>query len=117
MILLSIVHDFIIFVEIESQIRDIHVHLLGYKGDFRAAAIDLVLTDIDMPDINGFEMIRRLKQTSTHVQFIAMSGGYSIESVKKVADLLGARHTFKKPLHMPNLLTAIHQVTHPKQPQ
>ena len=82
-----------------------------------AAAIDLVLTDIDMPDINGFEMIRRLKQTSTHVQFIAMSGGYSIESVKKVADLLGARHTFKKPLHMPNLLTAIHQVTHPKQPQ
>ena len=84
---------------------------------FEGAAIDVVLTDIDMPDINGYEMIRRLKQTSTRAHFIAMSGGPSIESVKKVAHLLGASHTFKKPLDMSDLLATIHQVTSPNQPQ
>lgn len=84
---------------------------------FQGAAIDLVLTDIVMPNINGLEMMRRLKQASIHAQFIAMTGGRGIESVRKLAALLGARYTFKKPLDLPNLLTAIHQVTHPPQPQ
>ena len=84
---------------------------------FQGGAIDLVLTDIDMPDMNGLEMIRRMKQVSTQVPIIAMTRASRFESVKKMAALLGARHVFEKPLDMPNLLTAIDQLTHQEQPQ
>jgi CheY-like chemotaxis protein len=78
-------------------------------------AFDLVLTDIELPDISGFEVIRQLKKASTHASIIVVSGSHKIEFVKDVAELLGARFTFKKPLDVSKLTAMIQQVTNPQE--
>ncbi|CAH0540713.1 response regulator [Vibrio marisflavi] len=52
----------------------------------------LVITDVMMPEIDGFELITQLRQSHT-MPIIAMSGGFrnaDSGSVLKVADSLGA---------------------------
>lgn len=41
---------------------------------FIAEPFDLVLTDIDMPGLNGNELIRFLKSSAPHVPVVAISG-------------------------------------------
>ena len=77
-------------------------------------AFDIVLTDIDLPDISGFEVIRQLKKASTHANIIVVTADRKIEFVKDVAEQLGARFTFKKPLDVSKLVSMIQQVTDPK---
>ena len=80
-------------------------------------AFDIVLTDIDLPDISGFEVIRQLKKASTHANIIVVTADRKIEFVKDVAEQLGARFTFKKPLDVSKLVSMIQQVTDPQEPR
>ncbi|MBH0202109.1 MAG: response regulator [Nitrospira sp.] len=79
----------------------------GRQGldQFRAHQVDLVLTDLDMPEMNGLEVIMELTRAFLNVKVIAMSGR-SAEELQK-AKLLGARHTLPKPLDLHAMLRAI----------
>ena len=72
---------------------------------FHAHPVDLVLTDLEMPEMNGLEVILALTQAFLDVKVIAMSG-VSSDDLQK-AKLLGARHTFSKPLDLPALLRTV----------
>ncbi len=72
---------------------------------FQAQPVDLVLTDLEMPEMNGLDLILELTRTFLNVKVIAMSG-LSTEKLQ-TARLLGARQTFAKPLNLPELLHAI----------
>jgi CheY-like chemotaxis protein len=80
-------------------------------------AFDIVLMDIDLPDISGFEVIRQMKKASTRENIIVVTGDHKIEFVKDVAEQLGARFTFKKPLDVSKLVSMIQQVTDPLKPR
>ena len=67
--------------------------------------MDLVLTDLEMPEMNGLDLILELIRTFLNVKVIAMSG-LSTEKLQ-TARLLEARQTFAKPLNLPELLHAI----------
>lgn len=60
---------------------------------------ELVITDLNMPDMDGFEIIEELHRKSPCLPVIAMSGGgyMSQESLLEVARLLGARAILEKP--------------------
>jgi DNA-binding response OmpR family regulator len=75
---------------------------------------DLVITDILMPDKEGFQTIRELRQESPDVKIIAISGGARRASAPDyliLAEDFGADRTFPKPFDRIELLQAIRELT------
>jgi len=82
---------------------------------FRENEIDLVITDLIMPEKEGIEMIMELKTDFPDVKIIAMSGGAKMgpEEYLQMADALGAQRTLKKPIDRDDLLGAIEEILTP----
>jgi len=74
---------------------------------YHKRSVDLIITDIFMPEMNGLEMMLELTRSFLHVKVIAMSGGLEREGGLSAAKLLGARQTFEKPLDIRELLDAV----------
>ena len=72
---------------------------------FHAQPVDLVITDLEMPEMTGLEVILELTRAFLDVKVIAMSGHSAHEL--SMAKLLGARQTFVKPIDLPTLLHAV----------
>jgi DNA-binding NtrC family response regulator len=83
----------------------------GHKAvaAFRAESIDIVLTDINMPDMDGIELLGAVRGEDARVPVIAMSGGGVIpkELLLGSAGMLGAFATITKPLQLDGLRAAI----------
>ncbi len=79
---------------------------------FRAAPADVVLLDMFMPDRDGLETLRDLRQSNPNVRVIAMTGGgaYKNVGILKPALLLGARKLLYKPVTPTELRDAIEEV-------
>jgi YesN/AraC family two-component response regulator len=73
---------------------------------------DLVITDLIMPEKEGIETIRELREIFPEIKIIAMSGGGVVgpESYLKIAKSLGAQKTFVKPIERKILLEGIREV-------
>ena len=77
---------------------------------FNDNQIDLVITDIIMPDKEGIETIIEMKKICPEIQIIAMSGGgHNLpESCLGRAKHAGAKYTFAKPFKSSDLVTAVY---------
>ncbi len=66
---------------------------------FHKAPMDLVITDMLMPEQDGVETVIELRREFADVKIIAISGGGQIDSKEylRMAERLGATHTFSKP--------------------
>ncbi|MBU1565384.1 MAG: response regulator [Proteobacteria bacterium] len=75
----------------------------------RSSPVQLVICDLIMPVQEGIETITQFREEFPEVGLIAISGGGKIgaDSYLAVAELLGARKIFTKPLDMPALIKAI----------
>lgn len=71
--------------------------------------IDLVITDIVMPEKEGIETIMELKTVNPAVRIIAISGGGRInpEDYLKWAQRFGVANTFTKPVDREELLASV----------
>lgn len=54
---------------------------------FKNHEVDVVLTDICMPDMDGLSMIKEMKSISSKVSFIVMSGYQEFEYAKQAIDI------------------------------
>jgi DNA-binding response OmpR family regulator len=78
----------------------------------RSTPVDLVITDLIMPGMEGIETIKKFKRLSPSVKIIAISGG----GVGKGADYLsmagklGANRTLAKPFSMEELAPLVAEV-------
>ena len=79
---------------------------------FNDNQVDLVITDIFIPDKNGFEIIIEMKRICPEIKIIAMSGiGLGmVKACLKAAEFSGADYTFTKPFELSNLLTAVYEL-------
>ena len=79
---------------------------------FNDNQVDLVITDIIMPDKDGFETIIELKRICPDIKIIAMSGmGLGmIDPCLKTAKFSGAEYALAKPFEISNLLTAVYEL-------
>ncbi len=70
---------------------------------------DLVVTDIVMPDKDGFETVRDIRHLAPTLKIIAMSGGAPIGSrdILQSATNLGADETFAKPIDRDTFLSSV----------
>ena len=73
---------------------------------------DIVLTDIFMPNRDGIEIIKELKQSSPRTKIIAMTGGGHLRmmEIASAAKVLGADHVLDKPFESESLLAAVNAV-------
>jgi CheY-like chemotaxis protein len=76
---------------------------------FERQPADVVICDLVMPEWEGLETIRRLREVDPAVRIIAMSG-YFAGQFLHTAQLLGADATLLKPVSGPELLRLLRQV-------
>ena len=75
----------------------------------RSTDVDLVLTDLVMPEMEGLEMIRNIRTEWPALKIIAMSGAFDGQFLQ-TAGLLGAHATLAKPIRPDALLNAVRRV-------
>ena len=70
---------------------------------------DLIITDIIMPEMEGFETIRELRDTAAELKIIAISGGAPIGTPDnlKIAREFGADAAFAKPIDRQEFLSSV----------
>ncbi|WP_372808022.1 response regulator [Pontiella sp.] len=61
---------------------------------------DLIITDILMPEMDGLEILLKIRKTRADLPVIAISGGSRALPINflKQASLFGAKHVFEKPV-------------------
>ncbi len=113
----------ILLVDDDAQVRNmlkITLERAGYEvteatdgnqavAAYDPAAVDLVITDIVMPEKEGIETIMELKTKNPAVKIIAISGGGRInpEDYLKWARRFGVAATFTKPVDREQLLNTL----------
>lgn len=88
----------------QSLTREGHVVTLARNGVdaqrvLDGAEVDLVITDLVMPEVEGLQLIRSLRREPVPPKVIAISGGGrgSANSYLELAEVLGAAATLAKP--------------------
>jgi CheY-like chemotaxis protein len=113
----------ILVVDDEPGIRDLLCIMLAGAGHSVSTAedglqapkilashpIDIVITDLLMPERDGLEFITEIRKTYPAVKIIAMSGGGHIarDSYLRIAKTFGAHFLLEKPFTQANVIEAI----------
>lgn len=82
-----------------------------WDGDF----IDLVITDLAMPELNGLRLIQAIRQKDPSAKIIAVSGVAADQL--DMAENFGAMRTLFKPISRDDLLTAVREVLDTSNPE
>ena len=111
----------ILIIDDDVAVRTTVRHLLeraGYQiveaGDGREGSrmldgVDLVITDLLMPEVDGVDLLGMIRREGRTVPVIAMSGGGKVDSKSylDVARALGAFATIAKPFELEHLLSTV----------
>ncbi|MCS7314826.1 MAG: response regulator [Bryobacterales bacterium] len=79
-------------------------------GICRSHPLDVVITDICMPEQEGLETIQALRREFPRVKLIAISGQPAAAVYLRMAKLLGAQATLEKPIRLETLLDTVGSV-------
>ena len=110
----------ILVIDDEAQMRRLIARILNGAGHtvhqagngrdgialFHRVHPVLVITDIVMPDMEGIEMIRELRQEAPTVPILAISGS-GTPLYLRAATTLGATAALAKPFEIAELLTVV----------
>ncbi|HCY76434.1 MAG TPA: Fis family transcriptional regulator [Ignavibacteriales bacterium] len=114
----------VLIIDDELQICESISMILEYEGyavqyttsanegieKFASSEFSAVLLDIQMPEMNGFEVLKKLKEQKPPVSVIIISAHGSIENAIK-ATRLGAFDFLEKPIDRDKLLISIRNAT------
>jgi DNA-binding response OmpR family regulator len=78
----------------------------------RSEPVDLIITDLFMPDTDGLELIYQFRHEFPNVKIIAVSGGGSrgLVELLSVAKKMGAQRALMKPFAWEELLAAVQEM-------
>ena len=117
----------ILVIDDDEQIRSMLCAILereGYEVEvaadgeqglnlFRKNPADLVITDILMPEKEGIETVRELREEFPDAKIIAISGGGSLahpEIYLELCKKFGALRTFQKPVDRRELVSSVREI-------
>ena len=113
----------ILFVDDDPEIVDVAKQILSRAGFqvlssqngkqalavFDRQPVDLVITDLVMPELDGLELIKELRRRSPALPIVAISGDFGGRFLR-VAMHLGAQGSLLKPFSREELLQAVRTV-------
>ena len=76
----------------------------------RPNGFDLLITDNNMPKLDGYELVQRLRGKDNQIKVILLSAYLTCELIRKY-DALGVTHTVDKPFDFSPLRVAIAEIT------
>jgi len=82
----------------------------------RMEPVDLVITDILMPEREGLETIQALRQEFPEIKIIAISGGVGPLNFLPLARKFGVLRTLQKPFPLQQLRDVVREVLQPPAP-
>jgi DNA-binding NtrC family response regulator len=111
----------ILIIDDDAAVRTTVVHILrraGYEtleaadgrdGSRLLDGVDLVITDLLMPEMDGVDVLAMIRKAGHTMPVIAMSGGGKVDSKSylDVAKALGAYATIAKPFDLEHLLATV----------
>ncbi len=78
----------------------------------KGSNIDMLITDLNMPEMNGFELVQRLRNNSTfHSTPVIMVTSEDHELIRKKAEQLGVNEWITKTLIHSDLIKAVNRLT------
>jgi CheY-like chemotaxis protein len=79
---------------------------------FQPATVDVVITDVVMPEKDGLEVLRELRRMHPSVKIIAISGAERARAADylQMAKFLGAATVLAKPLSIDALMAAVNEL-------
>jgi len=110
----------ILVIDNEPSVRDLLARLLKLHGHavvtaesgaegiaaFKAGTFDLVLTDLGMPEMSGWDVAREIKIINAKV-LIGLTTGWPIEWTREELKERGIDQVIAKPFDMPTLLSLV----------
>jgi DNA-binding response OmpR family regulator len=81
----------------------------------RSEPVDIIITDLFMPDTDGLEIIYQFRREFPDVKIIAVSGGGTrgLVELLTVAKKMGAQRALTKPFTWEELLAAVKELLSP----
>jgi CheY-like chemotaxis protein len=115
-----VIDDDKLFVKLMVHALQEHSHVVESAADgsaglrvFKTSPFDVVVCDMLMPEQEGVETIRQLRQHNAGVRIVAISSGLrrspSID-ILHVASQFGADTTLQKPFKLSQLVAAVDQL-------
>ena len=91
------------FIDAESALESLKENSDNYY--------DLVLTDIRMPKINGFELYRRIKESNPHMKIVFITAfEINKDEFSKVIPSVDVIDFISKPVSMSTLITKLNSI-------
>lgn len=114
----------ILIVDDEQFVRDLLEKVLHRRGHevvvvgdadqalktLEGAEFDLLLTDVVMPGMDGFDLLRRVKSAYPQIKVIVLTGYARKQSISDFL-LYGADEYLSKPFQVHELISAVDRVT------
>src|SRR6516164_7494985 len=96
---------------LQSEGFNVHATELGADGiDLgKVYDYDIILLDLNLPDISGFEVLRSLRLSKVNTPILVLSGTTGIEDKVKCLGF-GADDYLTKPFHKTELIARIHAI-------
>ncbi len=114
--------DLVLVVDDEDMVRGVTAAMvtrLGYEARLASNGVEaleriaalggrvrLVVTDVNMPTMNGVELSRALRSQANAPAVVAMSGKFSPD-VRKALQAEGVTHLIEKPFGLPEIAAAL----------
>ena len=76
---------------------------------FKKGNFDIIISDIEMPVLDGIDMIREIKKHNHNVKIVVISGGMDMER-QKALQSLGPGALFIKPLSVAELADSVEKL-------
>ena len=87
-------------------------------ANFQPGAYDLIISDIKMPRMNGFEMVYEMKKIDNSVQVIFLTGFVDlVREVNKLFTRLNVREVIQKPIGIQRLVDKINNLNISQKPR